>query len=273
MRDKPVAVGISKADDEEAKDPDQCATKKLREQALATFIVTIADKPEHKESTHWKAMQGIRRQAADEREGQGNRRRRSFARPAKGAGRSRQEMGHGRQVRHQQDRSKSIDDSTRSNFMPYGISGVMLGAALVFFAFIGFDSISTHSEEAIKPQRDVPFGILASLGVCTVLYIAVSAVITGMVPYPDIDTTAAVASAFTDRRREDGRAAVLQRCRRPDRRRRLGRHDQRAADHVPQPGPHLPGDGPRRPAAAQHLRRRAPEVQDAARLDDADRHR
>ena len=73
---------------------------------------------------------------------------------------------------------------------------MMLGAALVFFAFIGFDSISTHSEEAIKPQRDVPFGILASLFVCTMLYIAVSAVITGMVPYPDIDTKAAVASAF-----------------------------------------------------------------------------
>ena len=57
-----------------------------------------------------------------------------------------------------------------SNFMPYGISGVMVGAALVFFAFIGFDSISTHSEEAIKPQRDVPIGIIASLGLCTLLY-------------------------------------------------------------------------------------------------------
>ena len=51
----------------------------------------------------------------------------------------------------------------------------MLGAALVFFAFIGFDSISTHSEEARKPQRDVPVGILASLAICTVLYVAVAA--------------------------------------------------------------------------------------------------
>lgn len=84
----------------------------------------------------------------------------------------------------------------RSNFFPYGLSGMMVGAALVFFAFIGFDSISTHSEEAIRPQRDVPFGILASLFLCTLLYIAVSAVITGMVPYPEIDTDAAVASAF-----------------------------------------------------------------------------
>ncbi len=89
-----------------------------------------------------------------------------------------------------------IDDSTRTNFFPYGLSGVMVGAALVFFAFIGFDSISTHSEEAIKPQRDVPIGIIASLVVCTLLYIAVSAIITGMQPYPDIDVEAAVASAF-----------------------------------------------------------------------------
>lgn len=91
-----------------------------------------------------------------------------------------------------------IDDSTRSNFMPYGLSGVMLGAALVFFAFIGFDSISTHAEEAVKPSRDVPIGILTSLFVCTLLYIAVSGVITGMKPYPNIDTGAAVSSAFSD---------------------------------------------------------------------------
>src|SRR5262245_48756004 len=89
-----------------------------------------------------------------------------------------------------------IDDSVRSNFFPYGFSGMMLGASLVFFAFIGFDSISTHAEEAVRPQRDVPFGILASLFVCTILYIAVSAIITGMVPYPEIDEDAAIASAF-----------------------------------------------------------------------------
>jgi amino acid transporter len=93
---------------------------------------------------------------------------------------------------------QKIDEATRNNFMPYGISGVMLGAALVFFAFIGFDSISTHSEEAIKPQRDVPIGIVASLALCTVLYVLVAGVITGMVPYPKIDTNAAVASAFTN---------------------------------------------------------------------------
>jgi APA family basic amino acid/polyamine antiporter len=89
-----------------------------------------------------------------------------------------------------------IDDATRSPFMPYGLSGIMLGAAIVFFAFIGFDSISTHAEEARRPQRDVPVGILVSLGLCTLLYILVAAVVTGMVPYPDIDTAAPIAAAF-----------------------------------------------------------------------------
>ncbi len=64
-------------------------------------------------------------------------------------------------------------------FAPYGLSGIMLGAAIVFFAYIGFDSISTHAEEARNPQRDVPIGILVSLLLCTVLYMAVAAVVTG----------------------------------------------------------------------------------------------
>src|SRR5262249_54045219 len=99
---------------------------------------------------------------------------------------------------------EKIDNATRSNFMPYGLSGIMLGAALVFFAYIGFDSISTHAEEAIKPQRDVPFGILASLFICTILYMLVAAVLTGMVPYFEIDTKAAVSSAFTERAAQGG---------------------------------------------------------------------
>lgn len=90
-----------------------------------------------------------------------------------------------------------LDDAVRGSFMPYGLSGMMVGSAIVFFAFIGFDSISTHAEEAINPQRDVPFGILVSLGVCTVFYMLVAAVITGMEPYPEIDTGAAVAVAFS----------------------------------------------------------------------------
>ncbi len=104
---------------------------------------------------------------------------------------------------------KPLDSMTRTNFSPYGISGIMLGAALVFFAFIGFDSISTHSEEAIRPQRDVPIGIIASLVVCTILYIAVSAVITGMQPYPNIDPKAAIAAAFDARAKLEGGNVAL----------------------------------------------------------------
>jgi len=92
-----------------------------------------------------------------------------------------------------------IDDATRTPFMPYGLSGIMLGASIVFFAYIGFDSISTHAEEARNPQRDVPIGILVSLLLCTLLYMAVAAVITGMVPYPDIDIRAPIAVAFREK--------------------------------------------------------------------------
>jgi amino acid transporter len=103
---------------------------------------------------------------------------------------------------------REVDDKTRSNFAPYGLSGIMLGAAIVFFAFIGFDSISTHAEEAKHPQRDVPIGIIASLLVCTVLYIAVSAVITGMEPYPTIDTKAAIANAFDEKAKVEQSGAL-----------------------------------------------------------------
>jgi APA family basic amino acid/polyamine antiporter len=74
--------------------------------------------------------------------------------------------------------------------------GMLAGAALVFFAYIGFDSVSTHAEEARNPQRDVPIGIIASLAICTVLYVAVTAVLTGMVPYDHININAGVAGAF-----------------------------------------------------------------------------
>ena len=74
--------------------------------------------------------------------------------------------------------------------------GMLAGAATIFFAYIGFDSISTHAEEAKNPQRDVPIGILSSLVICTILYIAVSAVLTGMVPREKIDLNAPVSNAF-----------------------------------------------------------------------------
>lgn len=92
-----------------------------------------------------------------------------------------------------------IDDAFRCPFAPYGLSGIMLGASIVFFAFIGFDSISTHAEEAKRPSRDVPIGILISLFLCTALYIAVAAIITGMIPYPNIDVNAPIAVAFAQK--------------------------------------------------------------------------
>lgn len=79
----------------------------------------------------------------------------------------------------------------------FGVAGIFTGAALVFFAYIGFDVVATTAEEAKNPQRDLPIGIIASLIICAVLYAAVSLVITGMVMYDQIDPEAALASAFT----------------------------------------------------------------------------
>jgi APA family basic amino acid/polyamine antiporter len=74
--------------------------------------------------------------------------------------------------------------------------GMVAAAAMVFFAYIGFDAVSTQAEEAKNPQRDVPIAIVVSLVICTVLYIAVSAVLTGMVSYDKIDHDAPVSNAF-----------------------------------------------------------------------------
>ena len=78
----------------------------------------------------------------------------------------------------------------------FGIGGIFTGAALVFFAFIGFDIVATNAEEARRPQRDLPIGIFASLTICTVLYVAVSLVVTGMVKYNHINVKAPLATAF-----------------------------------------------------------------------------
>jgi APA family basic amino acid/polyamine antiporter len=80
-----------------------------------------------------------------------------------------------------------------------GWAGTARGAARIFFAYIGFDSISTHAEEARNPQRDLAIGILGALTVCTVLYVAVAAVLTGMMPYTQIDVDAPLAVAFSSR--------------------------------------------------------------------------
>jgi APA family basic amino acid/polyamine antiporter len=78
----------------------------------------------------------------------------------------------------------------------FGWSGVVTAAGIIFFAYIGFDAVSTAAQEARNPQRDMPIGILVSLAICTVLYIGVAAVLTGMVPYPELNTPAPVAMAL-----------------------------------------------------------------------------
>ncbi|WP_432979027.1 amino acid permease [Dactylosporangium sp. CA-233914] len=78
----------------------------------------------------------------------------------------------------------------------FGWFGVVAAASIVFFAYIGFDVVATTAEETRRPQRDVPVGIIGSLVVCAVLYMAVSFVVTGMVHYGDLDTAAPLAKAF-----------------------------------------------------------------------------
>lgn len=89
-----------------------------------------------------------------------------------------------------------VDPANWQPFLPFGWKGVAAGAAYVFFAYIGFDSVSTQAEEARNPQRDLPIGIITSLAICTALYIGVAAVLTGMVPYTEIDVDAPLAAAF-----------------------------------------------------------------------------
>ena len=157
-----------------------------------------------------------------------------------------------------------VDTANWHPYMPYGPSGVLKGAAYVFFAYIGFDSVSTHAEEARNPQRDVPIGIIVSLLLCTVLYILVAAVLTGMVPYHQIDLDAPVAQAFAARGLPDGSAA--------DRGGRGGRHHERAAGAAAQPGSHPARPGARRPHLTQLLRRRASALPHAVQGDHLDGH-
>ncbi len=109
-----------------------------------------------------------------------------------------------------------VNTANWTPFAPYGLTGIsffgttlfgqtgpggepigmLAGAAVIFFAYIGFDSVSTHAEEAKNPKKDVPIGIITSLILCTLLYIAVSAVLTGMVPYNEINIDAPVSNAF-----------------------------------------------------------------------------
>jgi APA family basic amino acid/polyamine antiporter len=90
----------------------------------------------------------------------------------------------------------SVEPANWTPFMPYGFEGVGAAAAIVFFAYIGFDAVSTTAEEARNAQRDVPIGIMASLGLCTILYVLVAAVLTGIIPYAKVDVHAPVAEAL-----------------------------------------------------------------------------
>jgi len=91
-------------------------------------------------------------------------------------------------------------------FMPFGwfqtlpdgkTTGVLAGSSLVFFAYVGFDAVSTAAEEAKNPQRDLPFGIVTSLAFCTIIYIIVAGLLTGVVPYTDLNVSSPVAHALT----------------------------------------------------------------------------
>lgn len=86
-----------------------------------------------------------------------------------------------------------VEPANWTPFMPFGWSGVMGGAALVIFAYLGFDAVSTAAEEARDPQRDLPIGIIASLVVCTFIYIVVSGLLTGVVPYGTLNVASPVA--------------------------------------------------------------------------------
>lgn len=101
--------------------------------------------------------------------------------------------------------SGNVEVANWSPFMPFGwfqrtadghTVGVLAGAALVFFAYIGFDAVTTAAEEARDPRRDLPFGILASLTICTVVYIVVAAVLTGVVSYKELNVSSPVAHAL-----------------------------------------------------------------------------
>ena len=89
-----------------------------------------------------------------------------------------------------------IDTANYHPFAPNGFTGIHHGAAIVFFAYIGFDAISTAAEETKNPQRNLPIGILAGLGICTLIYVIVGAVLTGMVPYTELGVADPLAKAL-----------------------------------------------------------------------------
>ena len=93
-----------------------------------------------------------------------------------------------------------VDQKNWHPFVPHGFGGVMSGAAIIFFAYIGFDAVSTTAEESRNPQRDLPIGMIASLIICTILYVLMTGVLTGVRPYLDyMDAAAPIATAFANK--------------------------------------------------------------------------
>jgi APA family basic amino acid/polyamine antiporter len=92
--------------------------------------------------------------------------------------------------------STEVKSENWSSFMPFGWTGVMKGASVIFFAYIGFDAVSTAAEEAINPQRDLPRGIIGSLIICTVLYIVVSGLLTAIAYYPTLNVSSPISHSL-----------------------------------------------------------------------------
>jgi basic amino acid/polyamine antiporter, APA family len=92
--------------------------------------------------------------------------------------------------------ARAIQPGNWHPFAPHGFSGILTGASIVFFTYIGFDSVSTAAEECSRPQRDLPFGIIATLIICTILYGGVSLVLTGIAHYTTLNTDSPVADAL-----------------------------------------------------------------------------
>jgi len=118
----------------------------------------------------------------------------------------------------------------------YGWAGIVAGAAIVFFAFIGFDVVATAAEETKKPKRDLPIGIIASLLICTVLDVAVSLVVTGMQNYRHLSVDAPLAEAFKSVGHPGFATVIQHRC--------AGRADDRRAHPDARPEPGLLRDEP-----------------------------
>src|SRR4029077_18579887 len=80
-----------------------------------------------------------------------------------------------------------FDTNNWHPFLPFGVQGVVNGAGLIFFAYIGFDAVSTAGDEAKNPKRDLPIGIIASLLACTIVYVIVAGILTGLMQYPTLN--------------------------------------------------------------------------------------